>query len=854
MATAQEAVRRLTIVTSAPGADQAAASLRGVAKAMDGVTVASQSQEKATLSLDQKFASIERKYVAQVRAQQDYEKIQRQVNAAVAQNPALQDRANVVLAAAKERHDQMTNSQRALGTVTSELNSQIQAAANSFGSLGAVLTAFGPVGIAAAAALGLVSLGLKQAADAALALAETAGKLKDFSETTGFTVVQLQALQKAGAQVGVSADSVSRGLERFSVAMDDVKKGTGPAFESILEINPALAKQLTQVNSLTEAWDIFAKAVKQADLEQSNKLARSVFGRSGVEITRLARANADAGGLTGLTNQLKEIDRITAAQAERWDELGDTIAENMKAARQNIVSIFAEPVLTATEKFSTGLLEASRAAKSFSMSEDLKTYLAMAGRAALNAIPIVGPAINAAQGASSLAGSLAPGPITGEAGRSGYNRGTGIVSSAAESAAAAATAQLEAQKRALSASIAEQERWNAALGAAVTPAETLRLGIDKLKLALLENKISAEQAAKGQAALNAQYSSSQFSTYIGLLGQAASMEEQVQAKRNQINDAARQGVSLSKEQIETQLRLTQAQALGTYQIDAATDAEKLRIQTLSMGTEAATSYAVSQSIINKALQDGKPLKDDEIAQIRASADAYARVKVQADKYADAVNLLSSTISSGLVTGLTDVLDGTKSVSAGFQDMSKMVIRAIEEMIIKVMIVTPLVQALQQSIGGLGGFLGMGTPTLNANGSIAGAAGPTSVGGAPLVAHTGGIVGGDSLSGRYVHPAYFDDAPRFHTGGIAGDEVPIIARRGEGVFTRGQMAALGGAAPKVNVIVNNNNGSSVAVGEPRTTSDGGIDIPVLIDAASAKNIANPGSATRRMLDMPRVGRR
>lgn len=57
-------------------------------------------------------------------------------------------------------------------------------------------------------------------------------------------------------------------------------------------------------------------------------------------------------------------------------------------------------------------------------------------------------------------------------------------------------------------------------------------------------------------------------------------------------------------------------------------------------------------------------------------------------------------------------------------------------------------------------------------------------------HTGGIVGAEGAS-RYVHPAYFDDAPRYHSGGIAGDEVPAILRRGEGVFTQGQMAAMGG---------------------------------------------------------------
>ena len=48
--------------------------------------------------------------------------------------------------------------------------------------------------------------------------------------------------------------------------------------------------------------------------------------------------------------------------------------------------------------------------------------------------------------------------------------------------------------------------------------------------------------------------------------------------------------------------------------------------------------------------------------------------------------------------------------------------------------------------------------------------------------------------RLASPELFAHAPRHHRGGIAGQlrpgEVPIIAERGEGVFTPEQMAALG----------------------------------------------------------------
>jgi hypothetical protein len=175
------------------------------------------------------------------------------------------------------------------------------------------------------------------------------------------------------------------------------------------------------------------------------------------------------------------------------------------------------------------------------------------------------------------------------------------------------------------------------------------------------------------------------------------------------------------------------------------------------------------------------------------ATALGSVEAQAMRANNAFKQTGSAIESNLTTGLADIVDGTKSVSQGFADMSRQVLRAIEEMIIKIGIVTPLMQALQSaasSAGLLGGLIGI--PSLTSTGAIAGAVGPTSVGGAPLVGlHGGGIVGLEATFMRSVNPANFNGAPRFHGGGIAGDEVPIIAKRGEGVFTEGQMKAMGG---------------------------------------------------------------
>lgn len=63
----------------------------------------------------------------------------------------------------------------------------------------------------------------------------------------------------------------------------------------------------------------------------------------------------------------------------------------------------------------------------------------------------------------------------------------------------------------------------------------------------------------------------------------------------------------------------------------------------------------------------------------------------------------------------------------------------------------------------------------------------------VVRHDGGLADGSGPA-RRVPAIAFAGAPRLHNGGLAGlrpDEVPAILKRGEGVFTPQQMAAMGG---------------------------------------------------------------
>jgi hypothetical protein len=93
------------------------------------------------------------------------------------------------------------------------------------------------------------------------------------------------------------------------------------------------------------------------------------------------------------------------------------------------------------------------------------------------------------------------------------------------------------------------------------------------------------------------------------------------------------------------------------------------------------------------------------------ATALGSVQASALRTNSALSGLSSSMSGTLTTGFVDILDRTKSVGNGLRDMGKAGVRAVEEMIFKMMILSPIMRSLQ---GGFGGFAGgLGGSTLNA---------------------------------------------------------------------------------------------------------------------------------------------
>ena len=727
----EEAVRRLSIVTTTDGVKEATDELNKLGQAYTGVTVNSQTTDKTSLSLDRTFNNLQRRFDATFRAQQDYEKVQRQVNAAVAQNPALQDRANQVLALAAQHYGNLSRAQQAAAVVTQDLSARVMATSNSIGLLGTVLTRLGPVGITVGVTVGAAALALKVMSDASHELAQKAEELRRFSEITGLTTLQVQALRTEASKFGVTSEEAQTAIQNFTARFNELRVGQGELLTQVRRINPALADQMAAARTAGDAMTLFGKALQNVDdVFQRNALVRAAAGRGGLSVASFfSGLNVDE-----LTRSAEQADRaLNEHLIKRLAQMEIEIQKSSANAKKNITSIFAEPILETESKFSAFLERISSKIR----------------QAFPDGLPKITKDTFAQRFAPAIESPLAP-----FIPRSGPLQTPEFV-----------TATLRAQI--------------SALGEAATFSQRLALAQQELAIKGHEAGLSQEQLAKAANVLNASFASQQLQARIGLLGELASVNEQVLATQLRVNLERAKGVKISDEETAAILRATRARAeaaklqqqvqFGIFDPARQGANAQLELRTLiDNGTvKTADDYAAAVAVISKRLKD----MSDQAAVARSALPQLTQLMLDAGNLSKQLDTFATSSLNNLTTALADIATGTATAGDAFRNFGKQVVRALDEMLIKMLIIQPLAKALGF---GFNAFGGGGDGITTALGDFKPA----------FTAHTGGVVGLTPLASRYVHPAYFDGAPRFASGGIAGlgpDEIPIIAHRNEEII-------------------------------------------------------------------------
>jgi tape measure domain-containing protein len=240
---------------------------------------------------------------------------------------------------------------------------------------------------------------------------------------------------------------------------------------------------------------------------------------------------------------------------------------------------------------------------------------------------------------------------------------------------------------------------------------------------------------------------------------------------------------------QNHLELTEQQAKLAKETRSNEDA--LLTQTQLRQREMARQLQIVDEWVEKARKSGM----DEV-QITETAEAskaairakYAQEMSPMQKQFKEWGDLQGNLSQASAKWMDSLAGGVSDLIMGTGDL-----RGVIQGILKDMVNMGVKYLMSGMMGSKGG-----QPAAGKGGGGKKAASTVASGGKKAMfptAHTGGVIGSGSLIPKMAHSAIFSGAPKFHTGGIVDglmpSEVPIIAKKGEGVFTPEQMSAMGG---------------------------------------------------------------
>jgi hypothetical protein len=680
---ADEVVRKLTITADTSGVDEGTASLKRFADAANSVADVTDTSSRKQVSAQAAYEKQTRAVVDGAAGHAKYTAAVKVTDSALAQGIITQADHTARIGLLKTKYLDSAEGAGTFAKAIEEAKHKLAEMGGEAGAAGQLLMSFGGYGLAAAAAIGTLLFAYTKFTEKANEQGNWARQLAQTAETLQLTTLQLQGLNEVASNTGIHSDELATGLQRMQVQMSQLKRGSGTLFDELSRGNKELRNQLGNAKDAAEQMDILATAYAKADDAQKKLIERAAFGRNGAQFGRFLSALDSVGG-TGGAITANAADAIPKKMAEEWKELKREIDSATESANRNFATLFTTTLLTSEKQFAENMLIISREVKGFTMPEGLKKFfdyltnptllLVLSGLTAVATVAMASTGVG-------LIGAAGLGIVSGALATAGMSA-MKLTPHAAEEAPHEPTRAwrsgyvdqgAESQKANLAIDAADAQKLVQQLGAAATFNDRFNATIKETNSLLAQKEISKSTADRIKYNAELERSTAAHAAHTAALGQSATVADQVQAKQDQLNKLQQQGAGLTREQVAFQLQLTASQALGTFQLDAQTAAEKLKTDTLFMGKEAALVYLTVQTKINEQKALGITLSPAEVASFTASAEAMAKAKTTADNYAETFSTLKNAggaFANSLIQGLVSGKSLMESLGASARQLSQ----------------------------------------------------------------------------------------------------------------------------------------------------------------------------------------
>ncbi|MCK1684241.1 hypothetical protein IVA87_33865 [Bradyrhizobium sp. 147] len=561
-----------------------------------------------------------------------------------------------------------------------DMNAQVLATQGAAGGavLGfrSLLGVLGPLSIAVSGIVGVFKL-MGYATELAKEKIEEFNEIAEKAAKSNVSTDFFQRFTKSGEQLRLTVDEVNAALERFNNAsrdqlggsalgqrVDELKKAGN--FEGNSGVG-ALGNATETEAKLRATVQLIREAFESGQRLAGLDIAKNAFGP---EITDRLRQDA-----TFLDQMLETAQKLSADKIVSDDQVGQAI--QLKTRLEEAQKVLAEkfkPIQDDLAKLGVNYHE-SWIGVVETMSSAVENANAL--YAAIKRIPDA----LADAGSSSFWTKLTE--VTGKLGLNSDPKSLGIIfpgepgfaDDPARSRLAAGLNNPEAVRRAMQQTIDAQSRVRG--DTSIAPAKA-------------QNDVAD---AYDRAIESLQKHTSRLQADTAAVGLGAGALEEYRAKSALLTAAQQAGIPVQGEVAKKIDEISRAAGAAGEALAKARVASEIKF--------GAGSAFLTQEDVQIA-QQLRGIYGDDIPAAMASSQAAALRLVDANRQ------VASAISGGLTAAIADSIDGTKTAGQAFGDFAKVALRAIEEVIIKLLVVGPLMRSLQGAFGGFDLFGGGGS--------------------------------------------------------------------------------------------------------------------------------------------------